>query len=77
MVKKISYLCFKILFFLDTIFKKLTKRSVLIYFNDFIQDSAYKPINVLDNEIKFFVPNQLLNWRVDTFLQKNLKLLNG
>ena len=75
MVKKISYLCFKILFFLDTIFKKLTKRSVLIYFNDFIQDSAYKPINVLDNEIKFFVPNQLLNWRVDTFFTKEPETL--
>ncbi len=75
MVKKISYLCFKILFFLDTIFKKLTKRSVLIYFNDFIQDNAYKPIKVLDNEIKFFVPNQLLNWRVDTFFTKEPETL--
>ena len=75
MVKKISYLCFKILVFLDTIFKKLTKRSVLIYFNDFIQDNAYKPIKVLDNEIKFFVPNQLLNWRVDTFFTKEPETL--
>ena len=70
MVKKLSYLCFKILVFLDTIFKTLTKKSVLIYFNDFIQDSAYKSINILNKEIKFFVPNQLLNWRVDTFFTK-------
>ena len=70
MVKKLSYICFKILVFLDTIFKTLTKRSVLIYFNDFIQDSAYKSINILDKKIKFFVPNQLLNWRVDTFFTK-------
>ena len=62
MVKKLSYLCFKILIFLDTIFKSVTKRSFLIYFNDFIQDSAYKTINILDNEIKFFVPNLILNW---------------
>ena len=70
MLKKLSYLCFKILVFLDTIFKTLTKKSVLIYFNDFIQENAYKSINVLDKEIKFFVPNQLLNWRVDTFFTK-------
>ena len=75
MVKKLSYICFKVLAVLDTIFKKITKRSVLIYFNDFIQDSAYKSINVLDKEIKFFVPNQLLNWRVDTFFTKEPETL--
>ena len=75
MVKKLSYICFKILFFLDTIFKTLSKRSILIYFNDFIQDSAYKSIYVLDKEIKFFVPNQLLNWRVDTFFTKEPETL--
>ena len=75
MIKKLSYLFFKILVFLDAIFKTLTKRSVLIYFNDFIQDSAYKSIYVLDKEIKFFVPNQLLNWRVDTFFTKEPETL--
>ena len=75
MVKKLSYICFKTLVFLDTIFKTLTKRSVLIYFNDFIQDSAYKSINILDKEIKFFIPNQLLNWRVDTFFTKEPETL--
>ena len=75
MVKKLSYICFKILVFLDAIFKTLTKRSVLIYFNDFIQDSAYKSINILDKEIKFFIPNQLLNWRVDTFFTKEPETL--
>ena len=75
MLKKLSYLCFKVLVFLDTIFKTITKRSVLIYFNDFIQDSAYKSINVLDKEIKFFVPNPLLNWRVDTFFTKEPETL--
>ena len=74
-MKKLSYLCFKVLFFLDNIFKTITKRSVLIYFNDFIQDSAYKSINVLDKEIKFFVPNHLLNWRVDTFFTKEPETL--
>ena len=75
MLKKLSYLCFKVLVFLDTIFNSITKRSVLIYFNDFIQDSAYKSINVLDKEIKFFVPNKLLNWRVDTFFTKEPETL--
>ena len=75
MVKKLSYLCFKVLVFLDTVFNTITKRSVLIYFNDFIQEGAYKSINVLEKEIKFFVPNQLLNWRVDTFFTKEPETL--
>ena len=75
MEKKLSYLCFKTFIFLDTIFKTLTKKSVLIYFTNFIQDNAYKSINVLDKEIKFFVPNQLLNWRVDTFFTKEPETL--
>ena len=75
MVKRLSYLCFKILALLDKIFKKITNKSFIIYFNDFIQDSAYKSVSVLDKEIKFFVPNQLINWRVDTFFTKEPETL--
>ena len=75
MVKKLSYLCFKVLVFFDTIFKTLTKRSVLIWFNDFIQERSYKSVKILDKEIKFFVPNQLINWRVDTFFIKEPETL--
>jgi len=75
MVKKFSYLCFKILVFLDTIFKTLTKRSFLVWFTDFIQERSYKSIKILDKEIKFFVPNQLINWRVDTFFTKEPETL--
>ena len=75
MLKKLSYLCFRALVFLDTIFKIITKRSVLIFFNDFIQERAYKSINILDKEIKFFVPNQLINWRVKTFFTKEPETL--
>ncbi len=75
MVKKLSYICFCILVFLDKIFKTLTKRSILIWFNDFIQDRSYRSIKILNKEIKFFVPNDLLNWRVDTFFTKEPETL--
>ena len=64
------------IFVFYTIIKTSTKRNVLIYFNDFIQDYTYISVNVLDREIKLFAPNQLLNWRVYTFFKKNLKILN-
>ena len=75
MVKKLSYIIFSILFFLDKIFKIITKRSILIWFNDFIQERSYKSIKILDKEIKFFVPNQLLEWRVDTYFSKEPETL--
>ena len=75
MVKKISYIFFSILVFLDKILKILTKRSFLIWFKDFIQEKSYKSINILDKEIKFFVPNQLLEWRVKTCLTKEPETL--
>jgi FkbM family methyltransferase len=75
MVKKLSYICFSLLVFLDKIFKIITKRSILIWFNDFVQERSYKSIKILNKEIKFFVPNQLLEWRVDTYFSKEPETL--
>jgi len=75
MVKKLSFICFRLLVFLDKIFKIITKRSILIWFNDFIQERSYKSIKILGKEIKFFVPNQLLEWRVDTYFSKEPETL--
>ena len=75
MIKKISYICFRFLVSLDKIFSILTKRSLLIWFNDFIQDTSYKSIEILGNEIKFFVPNQLVVYRVNTYFTKEPETL--
>ncbi len=75
MVKKLSYIIFNILIFFDKIFSILTKRSFLIWFNDFIQERSYKSIKILDKKIKFFCPNQLIKWRVDTYFTKEPETL--
>ena len=75
MVKKLSYIIFNTLFFLDKIFKIITKRSILIWFNDFAQERSYKSIKILNKEIKFFVPNQLVERRVDTYFIKEPETL--
>ena len=75
MIKKYSFICFNILFFLDNIFKFLTKRSILIWFNDFSQEKSYKSIKILDKKINFFVPNPTINWRVDTYFTKEPETL--
>ncbi len=66
MVKKLSFIFYKLLFFIDKFFKILTKRSFLIWFKDFIDNDFYKKKKILDKDIYFFAPNQLITWRVDT-----------
>ena len=70
MIKKFSYIIFSILNFFDKIFTTLTKKSFLIWFYDFLEERSYKSIKILDKEIRFFCPNQLLKWRVDTIFYK-------
>tara|TARA_B100000902_G_scaffold323839_1_gene317796 strand:- start:992 stop:1861 length:870 start_codon:yes stop_codon:yes gene_type:complete len=75
MVKKLSYILFSILVFIDKIFKILIRRSILIWFNDFLQEKSYKTIKIANKEIIFFVPNQMTNWRVDTYFTKEPETL--
>ncbi len=70
MIKKIFFLFFNIIEKLDKILRILTKKSFLIWFKDFIQEKSYKSVHILNKEVKFFVPNQLLEWRVNTCLTK-------
>ena len=67
MVKKLSYIIYKIIFFIDFLFKKITKRSFLIWFKEFIEEDSYQTINILDKKVTFFIPNQITQWRVETF----------
>ena len=75
MIRKLSYILYKILFFLDKAFSYLTKKSILIWFKDFIQEDSYKSLVIFNRKIKFFVPNQITNWRVDTFFSKEPETL--
>ena len=67
MVKRLSYIIYKIISFIDFLFKKITKRSFLIWFKEFIEEDSYQTINILDEKVTFFIPNQITQWRVETF----------
>jgi FkbM family methyltransferase len=75
MVKKISYFLYCTLSILDKILTVLTKRSILSWFKDFLQEDCYKNINILDKRVNFFSPSQLVDWRVDTFFIKEPETL--
>ena len=75
MVKKLSFIIYKIFYYLDLLFYKITKRSILIWFKGFIQKDSYKTIEVLNKKVNFFVPNQITQWRIETFFTKEPETL--
>jgi FkbM family methyltransferase len=75
MIKKLSNIIFSIVIFLDKFFSILTKRSFLFLFNDFIQERSYRSIKILDKQIKFFCPNQLIKFRIDSYFTKEPETL--
>ncbi len=75
MLKKIIFLLFKVINLFDLIIKKITKKSFLIYFNEFVNNNSYKSILILNNSVKFFVPNKITEWRINTFFLKEPETL--
>ena len=61
MLKKFTFIIFKILKFFDFIFNKITKKTFLINLNEFINNDSYKSINILNKKISFLHLIKLLN----------------
>ena len=75
MTKIVSFFFYKIIFYLSKIIFFITKKDLLIWFNEFLQNDSYKKKIILGKLIKFFVPNNITNWRVDTFFTKEPETL--
>ena len=75
MTEKLSYFFYKLVFYFDKLFIFLTKRSLLVWFKDYIQLDAYKKLLIFNREINFFIPNHLTKSRVDTFFIKEPETL--
>ena len=76
MIRRLSYFVYKTIFYFDKVFNLLAKKSMLVWFNDFMQLDSYKTLKVLNKEVKFFVPNQLTSWRVDSLFTKEPETLD-
>jgi len=75
MIKKFSYFVYKVIFFLDRIIFFLFKKNILFWLKDFIHEDSYKSINILSKKINFFIPNSLVDWRINTFYKKEPETL--
>ena len=54
MIKKITYIIYIFFYFINYIFNKITKKDFLILFKEFIENSSYTKIKILNKNIKFF-----------------------
>ena len=70
MFKKFSFILYKLIKFIDYFFRSIFKRSFISWFKDFLIEDSYKSIEIHEKKIKFFIPNHLTEWRVDTLLTK-------
>ena len=75
MIKKITYVIYIFFFFINYIFNKITKKDFLTYFKEFIESNSYTKIKILNKNIKFFTPNQITKWRINTFFSKEPETL--
>jgi len=75
MMKKLSFIFYKILFFFNKIFKFITKKDILIHFKDFLENDSYQEVLINQKKTKFFSPNKLIDWRVKTFFSKEPETL--
>ncbi len=75
MTKKISFIIFKIIYFLSFLLEKIFKRNFLDYFKEFLEEKSYKIISINNKKIIFFTPNSITKWRVKTFFTKEPETL--
>ena len=76
MFKRLSYIIYKFLKLIDGLLKKLTRRSFLIFFSEFIERDSYKNIKILKNNVKFFTPNYITSFLIDEFFTKEPETLD-
>ena len=75
MIKKLSYIIFFFIKFLDLILKFFFKKTFLNFLKDYLEKDSYKTLEILGKKINFFVPNQVVEWRVKTFFSKEPETL--
>ena len=75
MTKKISFIIFKLIFFVSKFIEKIFGKDLLIYFKEFLEENSYTSKLVCEKKIIFFTPNFITKWRVDTFYSKEPETL--
>lgn len=73
MLNKLTQLAFNLIYFFDKI---LFKKKITLKFYDFLQRKSYRSITIHEKKVKFYIPNSLIEWRINTFFTKEPETLN-
>ncbi len=75
MIKKFSFIIFKLIEFIDFILKKTINKTFIVYLNGQLIKKTYKSRNILGKKINFFTPNELTYSRVVNFFDSEPETL--
>ena len=70
MLKKLTYILYRILHFFDFVLKKIFNRSFLVHLKDLVEKDSYTIKLINDKKIIFFTPNAISKWRINSLFQK-------
>lgn len=62
--------CFNIVYLFLKILQKISNRSIILRFKEFLEKKSYVDKNILNQKFSFFTPNELTRWRVNSILDK-------
>ena len=75
LVKKIFFLIYYIILLFDKIIHLILRKRILYWFKEFFEKDSYKKKNILGQDIIFFTPNEITDWRINTFFTKEPETL--
>jgi FkbM family methyltransferase len=77
MLNKLLLIIYKVIIGIDNFFKIIfKKKSVVLHFVEFVNKISYKEKKIENTKVKFFCPNNLIEWRVNTFYTKEPETLD-
>tara|TARA_X000000368_G_C23002452_1_gene699597 strand:+ start:508 stop:1413 length:906 start_codon:yes stop_codon:yes gene_type:complete len=75
LVKKIFFLIYYIILLFDKIIHLIFRKRILYWFKEFFEKDSYKKKSILGRDIIFFTPNEITDWRINTFFTKEPETL--
>ena len=75
MIKSLFFYALKILYFFDYIIFFFFNKKISIYIYEFIRNKSYETLYIKKKLIKFFAPNNLIQWRIATYFSKEPETL--
>jgi FkbM family methyltransferase len=75
MIKSLFFYSLKILYFFDYIIFFFFNKKISIYIYESIRNKSYENLYIKKKLIKFFAPNNLIQWRIATYFSKEPETL--